>query len=102
VLAASGCRITGASPVSLPVEASSSPLEQNAGGQNGATFVVTCHYELANCRGYAEAHCPQHRMEEITRKNCPRCGGIVPAHPQSDSRVQQPGYRATFYYRCLE
>jgi hypothetical protein len=86
-LAASGCRIRSSSPVSLPTE--------------GRTFVVTCNYELANCRRHAEAHCPGQRIEEITLKNCPRCAGIVPAHPQSGPAVQQPGYRATFYYRCM-
>ncbi len=87
LLGASGCRVASPRALRLPTE--------------GPTFVVECNYEFANCRRYAEEHCPGRRMEEITRKNCPRCGKVVPANPQSNARIQSPGYHGTLYYRCM-
>ena len=56
---------------------------------------------LGNVRKYAEAHCPEARFEEITRKNCPACGKQVSAYPQKNAPFLLYAYHGTLYYRCL-
>jgi hypothetical protein len=84
-LFAGGCRIISFTEVRLPTE--------------GPTFVVQCNYELANCLERAAQQCDGD-FEQITRKNCPRCGDLVPINPQRPLPYQLTSYRGTLYFRC--
>jgi hypothetical protein len=85
-LSASGCRIISFEEVRLPTE--------------GPIFVVECNYELANCLARAAKQCDDD-FEEITSKNCPRCGKVVPINPQQNLPYQLTTYRGKYYFRCL-
>jgi hypothetical protein len=85
-LALSGCRVVSFAKVVLPTE--------------GPTYLVECNYEFANCAKRATKQC-EGGFEQLTRKNCPRCGTLVPPNPQKNASVQMPGYRGQLYFRCM-
>jgi hypothetical protein len=87
LLFTSGCRITTWKEVQLPTE--------------GPTFRVECRYEFNNCAREAARRCPRGRYEQLTRKNCPRCGRLVPLNPQANAPIQMSSYYGTLYYRCM-
>jgi hypothetical protein len=84
------CRITNFAEVALPVE----------GAAKGSMFVVECNYELENCLERAARTCDGD-FEQITRKNCPRCGELVPSHVQKPVYYPLPAYHGVLYFRCM-